>query len=92
MGPVQREKANQLESALMDGITGTRVAAVGVETTSADPSSISFFQSSDLASVDDIDLTAGRLAMVFALLGAEGSFGVKSSADRLLPDLLAEGR
>ena len=76
----------------MDGITGTRVAAVGVETTSADPSSISFFQSSDLASVDDIDLTAGRLAMVFALLGAEGSFGVKSSADRLLPDLLAEGR
>ena len=27
--------------------------------------------------------------MVFALLGAEGSFGVKGSADRLLPDLLA---
>ncbi len=29
--------------------------------------------------------------MVFALLGAEGSFGVKGSADRLLPDLLTEG-
>ncbi len=29
--------------------------------------------------------------MVFALLGAEGSFGVKGSADRLLPDLLAPG-
>ncbi len=27
--------------------------------------------------------------MVFALLGAEGSFGVKDTADRLLPDLLA---
>ena len=27
--------------------------------------------------------------MVFGLLGAEGSFGVKGSADRLLPDLLA---
>ena len=26
--------------------------------------------------------------MVFALLGAEGSFGVKGSADRLLPELL----
>ena len=35
------------------------------------------------------DLVAGRLATVFALLGAEGSFGVKGSADRLLPDLLA---
>jgi hypothetical protein len=28
---------------------------------------------------------------VFAMLGAEGSFGVKSSADRLLPDLLELG-
>ncbi len=30
--------------------------------------------------------------MVFALLGAEGSFGVKGSADRLLPELLAPVR
>jgi hypothetical protein len=91
MGPLQREKANQLEAALMSGITATRVPAVGVETSSDDSSSISFFQSSDLASVDDLDLPAGKLSMVFAMLGAEGSFGVKGSADRLLPDLLTEG-
>jgi Copper transport outer membrane protein, MctB len=91
MGPVQRSRANQLESALTSGITATRVPAVGIEASTAEPSSVSFFQSNDLASVDDVDLTAGRLAMVFAMLGAEGSFGVKGSADRLLPDLLAEG-
>ena len=91
MGPVQRAKAGQLESALMGGITATRRPAVGIETTTTEPSSVSFFQSNDLSSVDDVDLTAGRLAMVFAMLGAEGSFGVKGSADRLLPDLLAEG-
>ena len=92
MGPVQRARANQLESALMGGITATRVPTVGIETTTTEPSSISFFQSSDLSSVDDVDLTAGQLALVFALLGNEGSFGVKGSADRLLPDLLTEGR
>jgi hypothetical protein len=91
MGPAQREKTNQLETALMDGITATRVPAVGVETSTDDSSSISFFQASDLASVDDVDLTAGQLALVFALLGADGSFGVKGTADQLLPDLLAEG-
>jgi len=91
LGPAQRSRANQLESALMAGITGTRKAAVGVETTTGEPSSVSFFQSSDLASVDDVDLTAGQLAMVFSILGAEGSFGIKGSADRLLPDLLTEG-
>jgi Copper transport outer membrane protein, MctB len=92
MGPVQRSRAAQLESALMSGMTATRVPAVGIEATTSEPSSVSFFQSSDLSSVDDVDLTAGQLAMVFAMLGAEGSFGVKGSADRLLPDLLAEGR
>jgi hypothetical protein len=92
MGPVQRSKANQLESALMSGITATRIPAVGIEATGTEPSSVSFFQSSDLSSVDDMDLTAGQLALVFAMLGAEGSFGVKGSADRLLPDLLTEGR
>lgn len=91
MGTVQREKTNQLETALMDGITATRRPAVGVETSSDDSSSISFFQANGLASVDDVDMTAGKLATVFALLGADGSFGVKGSADQLLPDLLTEG-
>jgi len=91
MGPVQRSTANQLETALLKGITATRVPAVGVEATGTEPSSISFFQSNDLSTVDDIDHTAGEVALVAALNGAEGSFGVKSSADRLLPDLLTLG-
>lgn len=91
MGPAQDAKTDQLEEALMSGITATRIPAVGVETSGAESSSVSFFQSNDLASVDDIDLTAGRVALVFALLGADGSFGVKGSADQLLPDLLTEG-
>jgi Copper transport outer membrane protein, MctB len=89
MGPVQRAVAGRLEVALMDGITATRTRTVGVENTGAEPSSVPFFQGNDISSVDDVDLVAGRLATVFALLGAEGSFGVKGSADRLLPDLLA---
>jgi Copper transport outer membrane protein, MctB len=91
MGVAQREKTNQLEAGLMNGISKTKVPAVGVETSTDDSSSVSFYQSSDLASVDDVDLTEGKLAMVFAMLGADGSFGVKGSADQLLPDLLTEG-
>ncbi len=90
MGPVQDAKTDEFEEALASGITATRVPAVGVETSTDDTSNISFFQSNGMASVDDVDLTAGQLAMVFALLGADGSFGVKGSADQLLPDLLAE--
>ena len=89
MGPKRSAVADELEAGLMSGIDATRAAAVGVEESDSEDSSISFFQGNDLSSVDDVDLAAGRLAMVFALLGAEGSFGVKGSADGLLPDLIA---
>jgi Copper transport outer membrane protein, MctB len=91
MGPVQRSTANQLETSMLAGITATGVPTVGVESTTTEPSSISFFQSNNLSSVDDIDITAGQVALVFALYGDEGSFGVKSSADRLLPTLTEPG-
>ena len=91
LGPVQKGRASQLETALFGGIIATRVATVGIEATTTEPSSVSFFVANDLSTVDDVDLTAGKLAMVFALLGTEGSFGVKGSADRLLPDLLTQG-
>jgi hypothetical protein len=89
LGERQRATVGRIESGLLSGMTGTHTPAVGVESSTVEPSSISFFTGNDLAGVDDVDEPAGRLATVFALLGAEGSFGVKGSADRLLPDLLA---
>ncbi|HXF31117.1 MAG TPA: copper transporter [Solirubrobacterales bacterium] len=91
MGPVQRSTANALETSMLKGIAATKVPTVGVESTTTEPSSISFFQSNDLSSVDDVDTTAGEVALVYALFGEEGSFGVKSSADRLLPNLTNPG-
>jgi hypothetical protein len=92
MGPVQRSTAGRLEAALISGMATTDAPAVGVETVAAEPSSIAFFGANDLTSVDNVDLVAGKLATVLTLLGAEGSFGVKGSADSLLPDLLAPQR
>jgi hypothetical protein len=89
MGPVQRSTASQLEAGLLNGMEKTFTPVVGIETTSTEPSSISFYKANDLSSVDDVELTAGKLAMVFVLLGNEGNFGAKSSADRFLPDLAA---
>jgi hypothetical protein len=91
MGPVQRSTANALETSMLRGMTATGVATVGVETTSTEPSSIGFFQANDLSTVDDVDTTAGQVALVYAIGGSEGSFGTKSSADRLLPDLNEPG-
>jgi hypothetical protein len=76
-----------IEDGLIEGLR-SQEETVGAERTDADPSSIEFFEQAGIASVDNVDLNSGRVALVFALDGAAGSFGVKETADSLLPDLL----
>jgi len=87
--PHEQAQTAQLEGGMLAGAVRAGAPAVGVEQTTTDPSSTGFFADSGSASVDDVDDVSGQVAMVFALLGAEGQFGVKEGADRLLPDLLA---
>jgi hypothetical protein len=82
----------RLEEGVLDGIRATGVPVVAVERSDSKTSSIGQFDSHGIPTVDSVDLTSGKVAMVFALLGAEGNFGVKGSADRLLPDLLVPAR
>ena len=78
-------KQDRFESALIDAAKDSGVEVVGVEKTSTDPSRVSWFADHGVTSVDDLDLVEGKTALVWALLGAEGRFGVKDSAERLLP-------
>ena len=82
------QAADEFESGILAGIRSTGVPAVGVERTDADPSSISSFADVPLSTVDDVDLVSGQVAMVYALLGAQGDYGVKDTADSLMPQLL----
>jgi cytochrome c556 len=75
----------ELESGLLAGIAAEQVPAVGVELTSTEPSQVGWYQGEDLSSVDDLDTLAGRAALAFALAGNRGAYGVKPSADSLLP-------
>jgi hypothetical protein len=83
-----RASRDRFESGIVTGVNDAGVPAVAVERTGEDRSSVSFFDSHGISTVDNVDLVAGRVAMVFALLGANGNFGIKSTADSLLPELL----
>ncbi|MBM3667976.1 MAG: hypothetical protein FJW90_10975 [Actinobacteria bacterium] len=82
------ENAEALESGLTEGVVRSGVASVAVERSDAAESQVAFFASFGITTVDSVDLVSGEVAMVFALLGAEGNFGVKGSATSLLPELL----
>ncbi|MEA2141689.1 MAG: hypothetical protein QOI64_119 [Solirubrobacteraceae bacterium] len=85
--------AAQHAKSFVDGLTrGLRLArapAVGVEQRATDPSQVRWYVEHELASVDNVDQVAGMASLVFALAGeADGHYGVKSTADALLPDAL----
>jgi hypothetical protein len=83
------EATARLENGLLDGIRDAGLPVVGVEQNDTRESSVELFDSRDIPTVDSIEFVAGRVAMVAVLLGAEGNFGVKDTADELLPDLLS---
>lgn len=88
LSPREAAATTALEDSLIKGLRSTGVNVVGVELSDDETSSVGYYSDQGLASVDDIDRLAGMVALVATLAGAEGSFGVKSTADSLLPDLI----
>ncbi|MET0927299.1 MAG: copper transporter [Solirubrobacterales bacterium] len=88
LDPDEQQASDALQQGLVDGLADASIT-VGAETTGDDPSSIPFFDDRGIPTVDSVDLLSGRVALVYALTGAaSGNFGVKDTADSLLPDLL----
>jgi len=79
-----------LEEGLIAGMRDADVPVAGVETTGTDPSQIGWFRDRGLPSVDNLDHVPGKAALVFVLSGdADGTYGEKSSAEGLLPRVVA---
>jgi hypothetical protein len=84
----ETEASAAFESGLIAGVNAVGVSAVGVELSNTEPSQIPWFKSQDMSSVDDLDTLAGQAALIYALTGSHGAFGVKSTADSLLPSVI----
>jgi hypothetical protein len=82
------ELSARFEAGVVEGAAARAEETVGVERADDEPSSVPFFEAHDVPTVDSVELTSGKVAMVFVLLGADGNFGIKEDADRLLPDLI----
>jgi len=80
------------ETGFMKGLTDSDANIVGAQLTDTDPSQVDWYRKHGASSVDNLDELAGRAALVFALAGANGSFGSGSEATALLPPLVGGDR
>ena len=88
----QRGATSRFLLGLYEGLAASGVPAVGVEQTDAAQSATAAYRQAGLSSVDDVDTSIGRLALVLLLGGASpGQYGVKDSADDALPPLPVPG-
>ncbi len=88
----EKQAQDRFESGLLSGINDAKAPIVGIETTGTDPSQVGFMSDHGLASVDDLDLTAGKTAVVWVLVdNATGKYGVKKTAEHLLPKAPDQG-
>ena len=81
----QEGTTDTLEAGIVRGLNRTDMPVVGIEQLETEPSQIDWYRDRGLASVDSVDQLSGRAALVFALAGADGAYGLKSSAEALLP-------
>lgn len=85
---VAADRLTTMENGIVDGLVATGVNAVGIEERESDPSFVSWYRDHDLSSVDNVDESAGRAALVFVLGGSDGAFGRRRSAQALLPPVV----
>ena len=77
---------------LIDALKSSGVVAlVGAEPVNAVTSYIPSYHRKAIPTVDNIDSPMGQVALVYAMAGETGNFGVKKSADRVVPTYLESG-
>src|SRR2546423_1476291 len=75
------------EKGVAEGFADEGAAAVGVEEQSTDPSQVGWYEDHQMSSVVSVALPGGQLALVFALAGEKGAYGIKGTAEAALPKL-----
>jgi copper transport outer membrane protein MctB len=88
-GEPQMGESARFLAGLYQGLGSAGVPVVGVEPTRVEQSAIPAFQRYRLSTVDGVDTPVGALAMLLALADpdAAGDYGVRDTADKILPPI-----
>lgn len=80
-------RAETLDLPMIDFFIARKINVVGVEETNVAVSYMKYYQKKHMSTVDNVDTVPGQLAMVYALAGSQGHYGVKPTAQKMLPAL-----
>ncbi|HHV18339.1 MAG TPA: copper transporter [Thermoanaerobacterales bacterium] len=83
-----RDKNNKhevIDIPLIKEVKKLSLPLIGVETTTVENSYIELYKKEKLSTVDNVDTIIGQTSLVLVMTGKEGHYGVKKSANSLMP-------
>ncbi len=81
MGSPSAAAPERVDLPMIQELTSAGLRVVGAEPKTAEISVIPIYKAAGVPTVDHADTPAGRLAIVLALAGADGDYGLKETAD-----------
>lgn len=90
IGESQEQKTSEsatFDLLLIDYFLKQKISVFGVEETKVNHSSMKAYQRKGITTLDNIDTIPGQVALILAIEGNPGHFGVKPTAQSLLPVL-----
>lgn len=85
-------RAAEVDRPLIRQWQDTGIEVVAAERRDCVTSHVAVYREMDIASVDCIDIALGQLVLPFLFGAQTEAYGVKDSADRILPTVIAEGK
>lgn len=86
-GDANRQRLLSLDVPLLKALQSRGLTVVGTEPSEAAHSGVRYYREHGVSTVDNVDQTTGLVALIDVLGGAKGHFGVKKTAEALLPKL-----
>lgn len=85
-------RAAEIDHPLIRQWQSTKIVVVAAERRDCAVSHVSIYRETDIPSVDCIDTALGQVILPFLFDAEPAAYGLKDSAEKLVPDALLEGR
>ncbi len=88
-GTESKESNNisQIDKNIIEAVKGLETPIIGIEKEKVNYSYIEGYKDYRISTVDNVDSTIGKTALILSMEGRPGNYGVKPGAEELLPNL-----
>ncbi len=81
------ERLSLVDKIIIDTAKSMEKEIVGIEKSNINYSYIDTYKSYKISTIDNIDMIMGKVSLVLALEGRPGHYGIKPTAEDILPNL-----